>query len=1457
MREAEQQENLARLGDYQLLEELGRGATGVVYKARHVHLERLVAIKILAKGLLGHDSAMRFQRELLALGSLDHENIVRATDARVVDGKHILVMDYVEGESLDAAVQRHGRLPADLAIRCAIQAARGLEYIHQQGIVHRDIKPANLLLGEDGIVRILDLGLARLRESSEVIEQAENITATRHVLGTMHYISPEQAERSHDVDQRTDIYSLGCTLYHLLAGQPPYAGRSPLACLLAHVEQPIPSICAARPGIAAHLDVVLRRMMAKAVEDRYPSASEVIAALESVLSVTGDGLEPTLSMAVPREGTTSRRELWRVRWLSAGCLLAFFLVGFAVLSHVLWFGQTSDPPGNAEVLERRGPDPPADPPETGSEFPASDVLPSEAGRVRVDGPGGLQYLESASFPVDWHDDDAFAEIRGPSDWVEYPTIPASSYVCEIEFTSRNPSSRLEFRFGSHHASFLVACGSKFGDGEDYLADRNLPHLRLRLLTFRGSDADAGTHQDASLGVRHVLRIVVADHLVGVWLNDSFFSATWRSAGDLSFAMKAFGPVDATIHRCSFRSLFEEDVRRMGVALPRTHREFDVAATAKRLAEERRNLGEVPVQGESFQVGTTGAVMNWIAPGEFSMGWAQAPGPTEGKGQQPVLFSDGYWLGRHQVTQREWELLADSHDSMVRGSPFLPVHWISWLEAMQYCQRLTQQERAAGRIPVGYEYRLPTEAEWEYACRRGLAEPEMDAALFEPSAPWPIFQLREVGNREPNSAGLFDMLTGFPEWCADAWQAYPSADDRPVAVNRFVFGVSLPSQVVTRGAGQSLSAEVIRPFLRWPTDPRTRSYYGFRLALGKQLGIDQIVHAAAVQTLPSKGRIIPIRTPGPSDRDVADWALAIGGSIGVAVSERPTIIISDRTALPDEPFRLLEIHLGDNLRFGEDPLARLLHLQHLRALHLQGTPVLDADLRWLEHLNSLEVLNLARTRVSDSGLTVLSRLQSLASLNLAATRVTDAGLVHLTGLPALTSLDLSRTLVSDGGLNALHAKPHLQDLDLRHTQVSSRGAESLGDQLPKCRILHDPASPGYALRMLGSSYVTIPTLRVLDGHPLTVEAIAMIEGMGWFNQLVSNEYHAGFSLGLHRERARIFYADHRRKEPARPPWFHTGRGVIDVGSSVHIAGVYEPSEIRMYVNGKQEGSIPLIGEHVPSPFACIIGGKPDGIASTRPSFRGIIDAVRISDVARYREDFEPQRRFEPDGHTLALYHFDEGGGEIAHDSSGNAHHGRIVNPRWIDAGVLDLAPVCYSQLDAQPWATWEPARVILPSGRETSEAERAKRFRKLDEGGIRMDNCGITAPVLAGNVAVRVNVELLGDAHRFLRPGVFLEIDQAGRGRYRCWFVSSSIFRIERQEAGKTWAQVMHSQSPPVSGEFTFALIADRHRLTGFADGRPVIQIHAPAESEGETTVACGVADGQARFRQMEYRLTDR
>ncbi|HZV05756.1 MAG TPA: protein kinase [Gemmataceae bacterium] len=295
------------LGQYRLLDELGRGGMGRVYKALHTIMDRVVAIKVISPELVSDPVAVEwFRREVRASTQLNHPNIVMAYDANEANGLHFLVMEYVHGVTLDALVKKNGPLPVAHACALIRQAALGMQHAHDKGMVHRDIKPGNLLIPllegdqpSDVLVKILDFGLARLQGKTK--GETIAVRGETGVLGTPDYIAPEQSRDIHAADIRSDLYSLGCVFYFALAGRVPFAGDNAMEKLIKHLMEYPEPLEKVSPDLPQPVAAIVRRLMAKDPADRYQTPAELVRELESWAEE-----HPKLGPAA----RTSARPLW-------------------------------------------------------------------------------------------------------------------------------------------------------------------------------------------------------------------------------------------------------------------------------------------------------------------------------------------------------------------------------------------------------------------------------------------------------------------------------------------------------------------------------------------------------------------------------------------------------------------------------------------------------------------------------------------------------------------------------------------------------------------------------------------------------------------------------------------------------------------------------------------------------------------------------------------------------------------------------------------------------------------------------------------------------------------------------------------------------------------------------------------------------------------------------------------
>jgi serine/threonine-protein kinase len=273
------------IGSYRILEQIGQGGMGRVYKAMHRTMNRVVALKVLAPQVVGSARAQElFLREVQAAAQLSHPNIVMAFDANEQDGRHYLAMEFVEGPNLERYVTKHGSLPVGRACEIIFQTANGLQYAFEKGMIHRDIKPANLLLHrEPGAgtiqVKILDFGLARLHHPSQADGSESILMKQNTVMGTPDFLSPEQSRNLHETDIRSDLYSLGCTFYYLLTGRVPFPGGSTMDKLIRQNGELVQPIEEVRPDVPVPIRAIVHKLLAKNPDDRFQTPDELMDAL--------------------------------------------------------------------------------------------------------------------------------------------------------------------------------------------------------------------------------------------------------------------------------------------------------------------------------------------------------------------------------------------------------------------------------------------------------------------------------------------------------------------------------------------------------------------------------------------------------------------------------------------------------------------------------------------------------------------------------------------------------------------------------------------------------------------------------------------------------------------------------------------------------------------------------------------------------------------------------------------------------------------------------------------------------------------------------------------------------------------------------------------------------------------------------------------------------------------------
>ncbi|MBC7817344.1 MAG: SUMF1/EgtB/PvdO family nonheme iron enzyme [Planctomycetaceae bacterium] len=681
------------LGNYVLLDKLGEGGMGMVLKAWHRRMERTVALKVIAPKVVKESSALkRFQREVVAAAKLTHPNIVAAYDADEAKGTHFLVMEYVDGLDLSSWVKTHGPLPVEQAVSCIIQAARGLAFAHDKGVVHRDINPHNLLRDEHGTVKILDMGLARIEAGFGGSAENADLTKSGAMMGTVDYMSPEQAMDSKHADARSDIYSLGCTLFYLVTGHVAFEADTVMKRLTAHQSAPPPSLDrevqsvsassaggsgaaqfslspSALPEHLVALNAVFQRMVAKKPEDRPQSMLQVIAELER-------------------------------------CVTS----GSATISG----GSVPSPVPSGHGLQR-------------SQHEISGGSSTSTSRTSRGG--------SVATAVPQSERDAETLVVAPSTSKSSPTSDETMVLDSSVVTS--PAITTTAR----------------------------PKLS-----------------------RKVILISVAT-VVGLLL--AVFFATRGGSGTPNLAADK-PKVDGT----SSEPKPGEETQPSSDAPPLAKAPFDAKQARAHQEAWAKHLGTTVETTNSV-----GAKLILIPPGEFLMGTsdeqmaaavldsverergqdvANAIRINE-RPQHRVVITKPFQLGATEVTVGQFrkfveatghQTYAEKNMLNANSATYLkpsyaitdesPVAVVNGDDVAAFCQWLSKKEQAI--------YRLPTEAEWEYACRAGTTTAFSFGETLLDSHEWSIrnsdSKPQPVATKRPNPWGLFDVHGNLSEWCQD-------------------------------------------------------------------------------------------------------------------------------------------------------------------------------------------------------------------------------------------------------------------------------------------------------------------------------------------------------------------------------------------------------------------------------------------------------------------------------------------------------------------------------------------------------------------------------------------------------------------------------------------------------------------------------------------------------------------
>ena len=909
------------MGKYQLLEKVGAGGMGQVYKAFHASTERIVAIKvILGKGKINPEVVKRFEREVKAAAKLVHANIITVFDADQADGRIFMVMEYIKGDDLGGILRKKGQLSVSEVVDYILQAAKGLKYAHDQGVIHRDIKPGNILVDSSGNVKIVDMGLAKL-ESKTDEESISMLTASASIMGTVDFMSPEQGFSSKNVDARADIYSLGATLFFLLARKVMFPGDSAFEKLLAHRESPIPSLSNSRAGITPDLEIVFTKMVAKKVEDRYASMAEVISAL-SRIEVEG-GVNPIgtkdlattnfergsypetidVEAVITNNGKEGNKEtdkhigektlayissiLQKTYTSKVLAATGIIVLVFLVLLLIMKPGKNSKEeviPKPTNFLDLN--------PETESKAKLVNLvdfnkekrsktqqmeLVKNIGKLteeQIDLGKGIK-LEMVLIPSG-----KFMRIDFGMGNDHEVTITKPFYIGKYEVTQEQWEEVMENNPSLVKGEKLPMTNVSWNDCQGFIQKLNAKTNGCYRLpteaeweyacragtTTAYSYGDNITKSDANYGPEGK-SIEVGSYKANAfglydmhgnvleWCQDwygeypigdstdpkgpvtgkgrdlrggSFYQEFWAARS----CLRNFSFQSTRENHFGFRLAMTADVKTAGVpAVPKPDPAEVMPATGDLLvspfsepkAKEVQKSAAKSLQREVEENADLGKDIKLdlvlIPAGKFMMG---SPVSETDRGnretQYEVTLTKPFYMGKYEVTQDQYEAVMGNNPSSRTKGAMLPVTDVSWEDCQEFIKKLNAKTSGG--------YRLPTEAEWEYACRAGTSTVySVGNSLTKSDANIGGGIIKAVGSYKPNAFGLFDMHGNVWECCEDWFGDYPAGlviDPKGPATGT--------SPRVVRGGSFDSPVSLARSSMRGVCTPADRVFsQGFRLA----------------------------------------------------------------------------------------------------------------------------------------------------------------------------------------------------------------------------------------------------------------------------------------------------------------------------------------------------------------------------------------------------------------------------------------------------------------------------------------------------------------------------------------------------------------------------------------------------------------------------------------------------
>jgi serine/threonine protein kinase/formylglycine-generating enzyme required for sulfatase activity len=666
-----------QIGRYRLMSKIGQGGAGTVYKARDTKLDRVVALKLLSLAGFNEKSMQRFSREARCNAKLRHPNIVVLYDFEQIGNDHYLVMDYVDGQSLEKLMGKK-RLPIGQTCQIMLDLLSAMQYAHHQGIIHRDIKPSNILINEDGKPFLTDFGLAK------ALTETVKISQSGALLGTPAYMSPEQASpgAGNTVDIRSDIYSLGAVFYEMLTGQRAFDGDSVYSVLFKIVGEPVQSPREINAEVPAALELVCLKALAKKKEERYPNATDMAGAINKYLS----GKTTPLHWYVPELGIVKWAK--RLAWVVSLLLLLAATVWFVLspLSRDLWhrlvnpFQSQPDKEQFLQIiatLEK----------EYSAQFSEDqkDTL-----RLARESYGRKEYGKSRSALRDLVR--ATEQQNTVKKYLE--NAIKCLYLAELaELTDQESWDKAR--------SFVKEVYSRVRDDalikemEEYIVE-----ARKEAFAEYYSQAkrhyQAGEWQECAKALQkgfeyHLVHPALQDMAIKVgekvtpskpfeWSEDRWLACWNKKESCLDFTCKAWTTMPPALQAKYARAYQLWYAQRRCICWEH----------------------EWVASGTKFMI-----VL--IPPGKFTTGSSSSEKDRDNDEIEEVItIREPFWISRYEVTQAQWEAVMGVNPAMFRGNGKAPVESVSWNDCRKFCEKVGMQ--------------IPSEARWEYACRAGVATP---------------------------------------------------------------------------------------------------------------------------------------------------------------------------------------------------------------------------------------------------------------------------------------------------------------------------------------------------------------------------------------------------------------------------------------------------------------------------------------------------------------------------------------------------------------------------------------------------------------------------------------------------------------------------------------------------------------------------------------------------------------